>query len=296
MEAPAVMLSAIYKLPIPVRRRALFAWSNQRFPHFRNPATFNDKINWRILNDRRSSLEWTCDKLAMKERAGRVQGLHVTPTLWVGANLADLGAVQLPEYWVLKPNHRTGLVYFGSGQADVEQLSSVTASWHRPVEAQDLGEWAYTRARRLLLAEETIGLPGAPPPDYKFFVFNGDVAAVQVDVGRFSAAHQRRLYLPDWTPLEVEYGGFPLAPAESPPVGLNRMLAAATELASGFEFIRIDLYDICGEVYFGEFSPYPCGGLARFIPASFDAELGARWELPELSQVSPGLVSRLPAR
>ena len=279
MDAPGVLLSGIYKLPAATRRRLLFAWSNQRLPHFRNPHTFNDKVNWRILNDRRLLLEWTCDKLAMKEHARGVPGLCIPRTLWAGTDLRELEAVELPENWVLKPNHRTGLIHFGRGRPDDGQLSAVTRSWHRSVEYEDLAEWAYSRARPLLLAEEFIGTPGSPPPDYKFFVFDGDVAAIQVDVGRYSA-HQRRLYLPDWSPLEVEYGGFPLAPRQPRPAGLDRMLAVAAELASDFEFIRIDLYDIGGLVYFGEFTPYPTGGMARFVPASFDRALGARWTLP----------------
>ena len=59
MDAPAVVVSAICRLPVEVRRRVLFAWCNQRLPHFRNPGTFSDKVNWRILNDRRPLLEWT---------------------------------------------------------------------------------------------------------------------------------------------------------------------------------------------------------------------------------------------
>ena len=253
--------------------------SQRRIPHFRKPVTFNDKVNWRILNDRRPLLEWTCDKLAMKERACDVQDLNVPRTFWAGTDLKELAASGLPEHWILKPNHRSGHVYFGQGRPDIKQLSEVTAAWLRPVEAQDLGEWAYSKARPMLLAEEVIGTPGSPPPDYKFFVFEGDIAAIQVDVGRHSV-HQRRLYLPDWSPLNVQYGMHALPPPEMRPAGLHRMLAAAAELGSEFDFIRIDLYDIDGKVYFGEFTPYPCSGFDRFIPVSFDTELGARWKLP----------------
>ena len=283
MDAFAVLLSAIDKLPVEARRRALFVLAHGRIPHFRDPVTFNDKVNWRILNDRRPLLEWTCDKLAMKEHARGVLGLHVPRTLWAGTELQELTSVTLPDHWILKPNHRSGLVYFGRGQPDIEQLSVVTAPWLRPAEAEDLGEWAYSKARPMLLAEEVIGTPGSPPPDYKFFVFEGNVAAIQVDVGRHSI-HQRRLYLPDWSPLEVQYGGHALPPLEPPPVGLDRMLTAAAALGSGWDFIRIDLYNIGERVYFGEFTPYPCGGLDRIIPPSFDTKLGARWKLPEQSR------------
>src|SRR5258707_478012 len=119
MNVRAATLSAIYKLPTGASRRALFASTHRRMPHFRKPLTFSDKVNWRILNDRRPLLEWTCDKLAMKEHARHVPGLHIPDTLWAGTDLRELTSARLPEHWILKPDHRTGLVYFGHGQARI---------------------------------------------------------------------------------------------------------------------------------------------------------------------------------
>jgi hypothetical protein len=274
-----VVLSAIFKLPVKPRRRALFLSFNRYVPSFSRPMSFNEKVNWRILSDRRPLLEWTCDKLAMKEHAAATSGIHIPRTLWAGTDLAELCSLEMPEHWILKPNHRTGLVYFGHGRPDAEELVAQTTSWWRPVEAEQLGEWAYSRARPMLLAEELIGTPGSSPTDYKFFVFQGQVALIQVDVGRHTA-HQRRLYLPDWSPLDIRYGAHPIASAEPCPDTLDLMLKAASELGSEFDFIRIDLYSIGARIYFGEFTPYPCSGLDRFTPRSFDRGLGARWQIP----------------
>jgi hypothetical protein len=271
-----------YKLPIGIRRRAVYIRNHRRVPNFRNPVTFSEKVNWRVLNDRRPLLEWTCDKLAMKERAREVPGLHVPRTFWTGTDVRQLASAELPEDWVLKPNHRTGCVYFGHGRPDIEVIESVTAGWLRNAEYEDKGEWAYSKARPVLLAEEFIGTPGVPPSDYKFLVFDGDIAVVQVDSGRHTV-HRSSLYGPDWSALKVRCGGFKLEPPEPPPARLDRMLAIARELASGFDFIRVDLYQVGGTVFFGEFTPYPGSGFVRLVPASFDAELGARWKIPELS-------------
>src|SRR5215469_6859799 len=81
---------AIHSLPLAARRRALFILGNGRLPHFRDPVTFNDKINWRMLNDRRPLLEWTCDKIAMKDQARYVPDLQIPKTLWAGTDLRDL--------------------------------------------------------------------------------------------------------------------------------------------------------------------------------------------------------------
>ena len=269
-----------FKLPAQSSRRALFIYFNRRRPDFRNPGTFNEKVNWRILNDRRPLLEWTCDKLAMKEHLHAVPGLRLPQTLWAGANVRELADVELPEYWVLKPNHRSGLIFFGHGRPDVSSLATITRDWLRP-QSEDRHEWAYSKARPLLLAEELLGTPGSPPSDYKFFVFAGQVAAVQVDTDRH-VSHRRRLYRPDWSPLEVSYGNYPLAPAEPPPANLEEMLAIASEIGHPFDFIRVDLYSVDSSTVFGEVTPYACGGLDRFVPASFDAELGAMWQLPRI--------------
>jgi len=260
----------------------LFAKTHRRLPHFSKPTTFSDKINWRILNDRRPLLEWTCDKLAMKEYVlnEAPAGLHVPRTMWSGSDVRQLEAAELPEHWVLKPNHRTGLVYFGEGQPDHRELSAVTATWLKTFEASRLREWAYSKARPMLLAEELMGTPGVPPADYKFFVFDGKVQLVEMHVNRY-VRHQARLYLPDWSPLEVLCVA-EMAPVAPPPTNLGKMLAIAAQLGRPFDFIRVDLYDDNGVIKFGELTPYPCSGLGRFTPASFDAELGKAWTLPAL--------------
>jgi hypothetical protein len=274
--------SMILGLPAGVERRLLFTYYNRKLPHFTRPVTFSDKVNWRILNDRRPLLEWTCDKIAMKEYAcgaGAV-GLHVPHTYWSGSDLGELPDADLPEHWVLKPNHRSGLIYFGGEQTDYQALSLKTRNWLDPFEAATMHEWAYTKARPMFLVEELLGPPGAPPPDYKIFVFDGKAELIEM-VNRYDG-NQQRLYRPDWTPLEVLYGPQEIAPVAPPPPDLDRLLDIAQLLGQPFDFIRVDLYDVAGSIVFGELTPYPCGGLERFRPASFDVELGEKWQLPAL--------------
>ena len=272
----------VYRLPVGVERRLLFVYHNRKLPHFSKPVTFSDKVNWRILNDRRPLLEWTCDKLAMKEYAEKagLEGLRVPRTIWSGSELGELGSVELPEHWVLKPNHRSGLIYFGGGPADLGELSTVTATWLDTFESSKMREWAYATARPMFLVEELLGPPGSPPPDYKIFVFDGKPDLIEM-VNRYDG-NQQRLYRADWSPLDVLYGPQGIAPIAPPPPNFDWMLEIAQQLGEPFDFIRVDLYDVDGLVVFGELTPYPCGGLERFRPASFDVELGAKWQLPTL--------------
>ncbi len=52
-------------------------------------------------------------------------------------------------------------------------------------------------------------------------------------------------------------------------------MEAAELLGKDFPFVRVDLYDCGNEPRFGELTFWPEGGLCRFSPASYDAELGA---------------------
>ncbi|HEV2639116.1 MAG TPA: ATP-grasp fold amidoligase family protein [Actinocrinis sp.] len=275
----------VYRLPTGLERRLLFVYHNRKLPHFSKPVTFSDKVNWRILHDRRPLLEWTCDKLAMKdyaEKAG-LERLRAPRTIWSGSDLSELRTADLSEHWVLKPNHRSGLIYFGTGPADLRELSTVTATWLDPFESSKMREWAYATARPLFLVEELLGPPGSPPPDYKIFVFDGQPDLIEM-VNRYDG-NQQRLYRADWTPLDVLYGPQEIAPIAPRPPELDRMLDIARRLGEPFDFIRVDLYDLSdvdGSIVFGELTPYPCGGLERFRPASFDVELGRKWQLPTL--------------
>jgi TupA-like ATPgrasp len=127
------------------------------------------------------------------------------------------------------------------------------------------------------LLEERLG-GQLPPEDYKFFVFHGEVAIIQVDIARFSDHHQRRFYTPEWKPLDIR-NSRDIGPVTSAPPSLDRMLRTASEIGAEFDFIRVDLYDIDGEVWFGELTPCAGSGLEPFEPLEWDRELvgGGRW-------------------
>ena len=69
---------------------------------------------------------------------------------------------------------------------------------------------------------------------------------------------------------------------------LDTMLEVASTLGADWDFIRIDLYAVDGVVWFGEYTPYPGGGLLRYTQRDFDAEQGLHWRLPELEAVRRG--------
>ena len=45
-------------------------------------------------------------------------------------------------------------------------------------------------------------------------------------------------------------------------------------MPKGEDFIRVDLYEVSGRIFFGELTLHPEAGLGVFSPSDFDSKLG----------------------
>jgi hypothetical protein len=275
---------AIYTTPLPLRRHLMYLSFCKSWGDFRNPRSFNEKLNWRIVNDRRPLLAWTCDKLAVKDHVA--EHVESPKTYWSGTDVRELADLDLPKRWVLKPNHRSRLVHYGTGPAgDVDALARKTSDWLVDLQGAKKGEWAYTQARHVFLVEEMLGTQEHPPVDYRFFVFDGQPRYVQVlyDVNRLHGVPTRRYYgAEDWKPLQLRQGIVGLAPIVPMPRRYDEMFGIAATVGAPFDFVRVDLYNVDGGIRLGEVTIYPGGGLVPFEPPEFDLEFGDAWTLPLL--------------
>lgn len=112
--------------------------------------------------------------------------------------------------------------------------------------------------------------------DYKFFCFDGKPYCVQVDTGRFDG-HKQNFYDMNWQSLSV-HCTYPEGYGIAKPVNFEEMKQLAEQLSSDFPFVRVDLYNVGGRVYFGELTFYPSSGYGKFHPDSFDYELGTMFK------------------
>lgn len=281
----------VERIPVPALRHLLYLAMIRKRGNFTDPKTFNEKVNWRIFHDRRDRIVRACDKMWMKEMAREAYpgaDLRIPATYWSGTDLRDAPDLASLPPWVLKPNASSGRALFGPGpQTAVSDLLRQTRSWfdETPLE---LGEWGYSQARPHLLLEERIPTPdGRAPVDYKFFVFDGRIELIQVNRGRFGDRQTTTFLDADWRPVPVRWRIQPVA-EEQRPVELDKMMEVARALGTGWDFIRVDLYAVDGEVWFGEYTPYPGSGLLRYKPMSFDLEQGRHWTLPTRDEVARG--------
>lgn len=260
-------------LPPTISLTTQYLRHHRRWPRLSHPCTFNEKLLWRKLHDRDPRFVLFADKVRVKAVVREVLGEDwCIPTLWSGTELPDAPQWELP--FVIKANHASGWNLFVSNpNADWNEVRTVCHSWLGKIMAPYLGEWFYREIKPCLLVEPMIG---GNLIDYKFFVFGGRVEYVQVDTDRFRG-HKRAFFDRDWSRQSFACK-YPLETKDLPrPERFAEMLAAAERLAAGFDFCRIDLYNVNGQLKFGEVTFVPEAGHGRFTPMSIDLYFGTLW-------------------
>ncbi len=249
----------------------------ERDPNLDHPTGFNEKILLKILHDRRPYLTLFADKLRVREYVRRTAPALRFPQLYGWADRAEeLPFETLPETFVFKANHGSGwnLVVDAKSaftRRDLVRLGRSWLAWDFTLVGR---EWAYRDVRRALYAEELlIDPPHAVPPDYKVFVFGGKARVIQVDRDR-ATRHMQVLYDPDWQLVPGTVAADQGAALPRPAL-LDTMLAASEALSAGVDFVRVDLYLIGGEIYFGELTSTPNKGLCPFNPPALDELFGS---------------------
>ena len=127
-----------------------------------------------------------------------------------------------------------------------------------------------------MVAFEPFGRDKNDLKDYKFFCFGGKVKCFKVDYGRF-VDHHANYYSPQGkmlpfgeTAYKTDYNHNEIMPGN-----LDKMISIAERLSEGLKFVRVDLYNINGKIYFGELTFYPAGGIGSFSPEEGDSILGS---------------------
>ncbi|MGQ9350793.1 ATP-grasp fold amidoligase family protein [Mycolicibacterium gilvum] len=277
--------------------RALRLWRT------RDPHTFREKVRYKMLRDHRALVVTFADKAAVRDYVAHRVGDRYLP--YVHGIVDDPAMLpELPESFVIKPTHGSGAAIIVAPNAPADaRLPPVAQSWTyahiRPEfadRAQILAiatdwltrlygqgpnaEWVYGQVQRRILVEELLTrADGGIPDDYKFFVFHGRCAYIEVDAGRFGSRTQD-FFTADWTHLPLS-GGLPWAqPEPRRPRTLDEMIEVAERLGAETDFVRVDLYDVDGRIVFGELTSFPAGGNSPFDPESFNAEFGRHWTVP----------------
>ena len=250
-----------------------------------NPKTFNEKLQWLKLHDRNPIYTSMVDKYAVKEYVASVIGdQYIIPTLGVWDRFEDIDFDSLPNQFVLKCTHDSGglIIVKDKSKMDLKAArNKINKSLKRNYYYVGR-EWPYKNVKPRILAEQYIVDPiGKELCDYKIHSFNGEPKMILVCQDRYSPGGLTEDFFDvNWTHLEVKRPKHGNAITNiSKPNELDEMLEIARKLSMNIPFIRVDLFNANGSIYFGELTFYPAGGFEHFVPDNFDMKLGSQLQL-----------------
>lgn len=269
--------------------------------NLQNPQTFNEKLQWLKLYDRRPEYTMMVDKYKVRDYIAEKLGEeYLIPLLGVWDDPNDIDFDALPNQFVLKCNHNSGLgmcICKDKSKLDIEKVKEELRKGLKQDYYLTGREWPYKDVPRKIICEkfmvdhsdremsdneENTSGKDDGLNDYKFMCFNGKVLCSFVCSDRFGNEGLKVTFFDkDWNVLPFERH-YPKSPKSIPkPINYEKMIEFSERLAEGIPFVRTDFYEIDRKLYFGEITFFPGSGFEEFTPEAADEELGSWIKLPE---------------
>lgn len=253
-------------------------------PDLAAPSSFNEKIQWLKLYDRKPEYTQMVDKAEAKKYVEGILGeRYIIPTLGVWDKFNDINFDELPDQFVLKCTHDSGglVICRDKSKLDIQKAKKKIEKSLKRNFYWAGREWPYKNVQPRIIAEQYMQENGKDLKhgltDYKFFCFNGIPKFIYVSCGLENHATARiSFYDFDGKELDFHRKDYKQLGEIELPCNFSEMRECAEKLANKVNspFVRIDLYSINEKVYFSEITFSPCSGMIPFEPESADKEIG----------------------
>lgn len=250
--------------------RKLFKFYHGYELDLNNPKTLDEKIQWLKLYDRKPKYIQLVDKIEVKKHVADLIGEeYVVPTLGVWKSANDIDFNLLPEKFVLKCSHDSHDIVICTNKNKLNKEKAIKKlnrglkrNYYYPFR-----EWAYKDVVPRILAEQYLVDETGTLTDFKFYCFNGKADCVLTCFERDTGDTKFYFFNRNWQLKRYNKRGKE-APADftkPKPQNLEKMFELAEILAKYSEapFIRVDMYNVYGKIFFGELTLYPAGGFDR---------------------------------
>lgn len=282
-----ILINLNFLFPDKLYLTLLFRFKMGYWIDWKNPKTFNEKLNWLKLYDRKPLYTKIVDKYLVKDYVKEIIGEeYIIPTLGVWDRPEDIDWESLPQKFVLKTTHGGGnagvIICKDKSTIDVKTIKKQLFRAMRQNLYMTSREWPYKNIKRKVIAEAYLEDPVTEElRDYKFFCFNGEVKYLFVATGRQKYEEPFfNFFDTNYQVLDIQQGHPVSAHTPSKPLCFDEMKMIACKLSEGFSEVRIDLYEVNGKIYFGEMTLFHFGGVVPFNPNEWDYKFGEMIKLP----------------
>jgi hypothetical protein len=235
------------------------------------PKLFNEKLQWLKLNYHNPLMTRCVDKWEVRSYIEE-QGLAslLVPAYGPYDSVKDIPFDELPDKFIIKMTNGSSFNMICDDRAtfDLALAEKQFSAWLKLDLFPAKREWAYQHVTNRLMVEHLLQTEtGEPPSDTRIFCFHGEPRYIAVDMDSVvdnikTSNYYRNVYDISWNQLDasLEYPSKPGVTVPKPH-NLDTMLDIARQLSAEFPFVRIDLYNNTGRIYFGELTFYHASGV-----------------------------------
>jgi len=257
-----------------------------------SPLTFNEKMQWLKLYDRRPLHKVYADKSAVRKiYAEKFDSDNLVPLVFSARNWEEIALENMPDYPVIiKPNHASGYYHIirDKYSCDWNMIRTDCRRWLSKNYYYSSREWQYKDIERLILVEKLLLNPdGSIPNNYRVHCFSGEAGLLSVNIYRKDTRH----YIAAKFNRDLEYQDFHYGTEDTDlvssellrsipkPASFEKMIMIAENLARDFAYLRVDFFEIDGKMFHGEVTFHDSGGFDKFIPFEWDLKFGKMIDL-----------------
>lgn len=231
-----------------------------------DPKTFNEKLQWLKLHDRKDFYSRCADKLEMKSYVEEKIGPGYTiPTLHVYKTIEEINIDELTDRFVMKTTHDSGGVFVCDDKAKLNTKKMMKKlNWSLKRKYYYLWrEWPYKNITPRIICEEKIGEANSLPDDYKVLCFNGSAAYVEQHTCRNTPQYNSYIY--DRNGCLVDFNNTCYSNHGADQIikcsKFNEIIRLSELIAKDFVHIRVDFYVYKDRIYVGELTFYDGAGM-----------------------------------
>ena len=235
----------------------------KRWPCLNHPQDLSEILISRILNDDFIKFAPYADKIQVREYV-KSKGLnHILLQhyhYWDNAN--DIKKEELPDQFVLKTNNGASgkdiFICRDKSKFDLEKAKKQLFLAQKKIYKY---EKQYNEIKSRVLCEQLIDTGSDSwPVDYKFTCIHGKPVDIFVGSQREKGVKFCTRNL-DWSELKNTRQSYLPDVIPPKPKHLEEMIEISKKLSEDFDFVRVDLYEYNDQVYFGELTFSPWGGI-----------------------------------
>ena len=247
--------------------------------NLKHPKTYNEKLQWLKLYDRKPEYVKLVDKYeAKKYVAERIGEEYIVPNYGVWNSFDEIDFDALPEQFVLKCTHDCGGLVICKDKSTLDK-DAAREKINRCLKRNyywSSREWPYKTVQPRIIAEAYMeDEKNGDLPDYKFFAFDGEVKMMFIATERQSKEETKfDFFDADFNHLPFLNGHPNAKVLPEKPQNFEKMKDLAAKLSEGIPQVRIDFYEVNGKIYFGEITFFHWSGLVKFEPEEWDEKNG----------------------